>query len=88
MENIICIFIFPTGGIQFRMNNSDFNSKRIVRMFIMSVCNIKPSDIARELHLSDSFVRKHLEGVRYCMLVDKYLTALFFGFLDEGGNNG
>ena len=71
-----------------RMNDSDFNAKRIVRMFIMSVCNIKPSDIARELHLSDSFVRKHLEGVRYCILVDKYLTALFFGFLDEGGNNG
>ena len=69
------------------MNDSDFNAKRIVRMFIMSACNVKTSDIARELHLSDSFVRKHLEGVRYCILVDKYLTALFFGFLDEGKND-
>ena len=86
MENIY--IIFPTGGFQIRMNDSDFNAKRIVRTFIMSVCNVKTTDIARELHLSDSFVRKHLEGVRYCILVDKYLTALFFGFLDEGENNG
>lgn len=45
----------------------------------MSVYNLKATDIAREIHVSDSLVRKHLEGTRNCKLVDIYLIRKCFG---------
>jgi len=47
----------------------------------MAVYNLKATDIAREIHVSDSLVRKHIEGVRNCPLVDEYLVQRCFGII-------
>ncbi len=61
------------------MSDCVFCQKKILLKFMMSVFDLKATDIARELHVSDSLVRKHISGVRNCILVDKYLISKFFG---------
>lgn len=45
----------------------------------MSVCDLKATDIAREVNVSDSLVRKHINGVRNCRVIDAYLINKGFG---------
>lgn len=45
----------------------------------MSFYNIKATDIAKEINVSDSLVRKHIDGVRNCELVDHYIIGICFG---------
>ena len=47
----------------------------------MAVYDLKATDIAREIHVSDSLVRKHIDGVRNCPLVDEYLAQRCFGII-------
>ena len=61
------------------MTNCVFCQKKLLLKFIMSVYNIKATDIAREIHVSDSLVRKHIDGVRKCQLVDNYIIHTCFG---------
>jgi len=61
------------------MTNCDFCYKKILLKFIMSVYNLKATDIAKEIHVSDSLVRKHIDGIRNCQLVDFYIIHVCFG---------
>lgn len=60
------------------MTNCTFCQKRIILKFLMSVLNLKATDIAKKISVSDSLVRKHLDGTRTCPLVDIYLIGLAF----------
>ncbi len=61
------------------MTNCDCCYKKILLKFIMSVYDLKATDIAKELHVSDSLVRKHIDGIRNCPLVDFYIIHVCFG---------
>ena len=68
------------------MNDCAFCQKRFILKFIMSVYDLKATDIAREINVSDSLVRKHIDGVRYCPLVDEYLFRNFAGVKNDPTN--
>lgn len=53
--------------------------KKLLLKFIMDAYSIKATDIAREINVSDSLVRKHIDGQRYCHPVDIYLIRYCFG---------
>lgn len=53
--------------------------KKLLLKLIMDAYSIKATDIAREIHVSDSLVRKHIDGLRYCHLVDVYVVRYCFG---------
>lgn len=53
--------------------------KKLLLKFIMSAYNLKAKDIAQHIHVSDSLVRKHIDGVRNCPLVDMYIVQHCFG---------
>ena len=40
---------------------------------MIAINDLKISEIADSVHVSDSLVRKHIEGVRYCPSVDEYI---------------
>lgn len=61
------------------MNDCAFCRKKFILKFIMSVCDLKATDIAREVNVSDSLVRKHINGVRNCRVIDAYLINKGFG---------
>ena len=61
------------------MNNCANCQKKILLKFIMSFYNIKATDIAREINVSDSLVRKHIDGIRNCEQVDLYIIHACFG---------
>ncbi len=61
------------------MNNCAFCQKKILLKFIMSVYNLRAIDIAREINISDSLVRKHISGDRECPSVDAYIIKKCFG---------
>lgn len=61
------------------MEHCTFCQKKILLKFIMSIYNIKATDIAKEIHVSDSLVRKHIDGIRNCQLVDFYIIHICFG---------
>ena len=63
------------------MTNCDYCQKKTILKFLMAVYNLKATDIAREIHVSDSLVRKHIEGIRNCPLVDEYLVQRCFGII-------
>ena len=63
------------------MSNCDFCQKKTIHKFLMAVYDLKATDIAREIHVSDSLVRKHIDGVRNCPLVDEYLAQRCFGII-------
>ena len=52
----------------------------------MSVNNLRAIDIAREINISDSLVRKHISGDRECPPVDAYIVERVFGFKLRGCN--
>jgi ribosome-binding protein aMBF1 (putative translation factor) len=68
------------------MNNCAFCQKKILLKFIMSVYNLRAIDIAREINISDSLVRKHISGDRECPPVDAYIVERVFGFKLRGCN--
>lgn len=45
----------------------------------MSIYDIKATDIAKEINVSDSLVRKHIDGIRNCEQVDLYIIHACFG---------
>ncbi len=60
------------------MTNCALCQKKMILKFLMSAYNLKATDIAKKINVSDSLVRKHLEGLRYCQMVDVYLIELVF----------
>lgn len=60
------------------MTNCALCPKKMILKFLMSAYNLKATDIAKKINVSDSLVRKHLEGLRYCQMVDVYLIELVF----------
>ena len=71
------------------MQDCVFCHKKMILKFIMSVYELRATDIAREIHVSDSLVRKHLDGVRKCPMVDDFLLQKFMGVSlgDQNGNS-
>lgn len=65
------------------MTNCTICQKKILLKFIMSVYNLRATDIAKEIHVSDSLVRKHISGDRECELVDIYIIRHCFGISIE-----
>ena len=53
--------------------------KKFLLKFILLEYNLTASDIAKEINVSASLVRKHIDGDRYCQMVDAYLINLCFG---------
>ena len=49
--------------------------KRLILKFLMAIYNLKATDIARAIHVTDTYVRLHLEGKRNCSLVDDYILS-------------
>lgn len=60
------------------MTNCALCQKKMILKFLMSAYNLKATDIAKKINVSDSLVRKHLDGLRYCQMVDVYLIELVF----------
>ena len=56
------------------MNNCAFCQKKVLLKFIMTIYNLRAADIAREINISDSLVRKHISGDRECPSVDVYIV--------------
>lgn len=52
----------------------------------MALYNLKATDIARAVHVTDTYVRLHLDGKRNCSLIDDYILSLVKTELGE--NNG
>lgn len=65
------------------MQDCVFCHKKLILKFIMSVYELRATDVAREINVSDSLVRKHLNGVRKCPMVDKFLIQKFMGVVVE-----
>lgn len=65
-------------GLKF-MNNCAFCQKKVLLKFIMTIYNLRATDIAREINISDSLVRKHISGDRQCPPVDVYIVEKVFG---------
>lgn len=61
------------------MNNCVNCHKKILLKFIMSIYDIKATDIAKAINVSDSLVRKHIDGIRNCEQVDLYIIHACFG---------
>ena len=60
------------------MTNCALCQKKMILKFLMSAYNLKATDIAKKINVSDILVRKHLDGLRYCQMVDVYLIELVF----------
>ncbi len=60
--------------------------KRLILKFLMALYNLKATDIARAVHVTDTYVRLHLDGKRNCSLIDDYILSLVKTELGE--NNG
>lgn len=50
--------------------------KRLILKFLMAIYDLKATDIARAVHVTDTYVRLHLEGKRNCSLIDDYILSL------------
>ena len=55
------------------MNNCDLCQKRMTLRILIAINDLKVSEIALAIHVSESLVRKHIEGIRYCPSVDEYI---------------
>ena len=60
------------------MMNCAFCKKKMLIKFIMTCFNITAADIARDLNVSASLVRKHIDGDRECKSVDLYIIHRCF----------
>ena len=69
------------------MINCALCHKRTVLKFIMFEYNVTATEIAREINVSASLVRKHIEGNRYCKSVDDYLYKKCFCLSVEVNSN-
>ncbi len=67
------------------MMNCATCQKKILLKFIMMIYNLTSIEIAKEIHVSDSLVRKHIDGVRQCKPVDAYIINKCFG-ISLGGS--
>ena len=61
------------------MMNCAFCKKKLLIKFIMTYYNITAADIARELNVSASLVRKHIDQDRESKSVDLYIIHKCFG---------
>lgn len=52
--------------------------RHIVLKVILAVLNLKPAEIARDVHVSKSFVSKYLIGERISTEIDLYLIEKIF----------
>ena len=64
-----------------------FCKKKVLIDLIMTIYKVKATDIAKEINVSDSLVRKHIEGDRYCQDVDVFLIEKCFGIKVKGSIN-
>lgn len=55
--------------------------KKFLLKFIMLEYNLTASDIAKAINVSASLVRKHIDGDRYCQMVDIYIVNKCFGLV-------
>lgn len=53
--------------------------KKIITRLVLTVLNIKPSELARELNLSESLVSKYLAGERKSNELDIFFIEQIFG---------
>ena len=55
----------------------------------MSVYELKATDVARSINVSDSLVRKHIDGIRNCKSVDIFFAKIGLGLnIEDLVNNG
>jgi predicted transcriptional regulator len=52
--------------------------KKIIVRLVLTVLNVKPSELARELHLSESQVSKYLAGERKSKDLDLFFIEQIF----------
>ena len=60
------------------MNNCAECKKQIVRTFLMCVLDIKPSELAEELHISRCHISNMLAGRRDSKELNEYLVNKIF----------
>jgi len=60
------------------MTDCEICQKRMMCRIAMLVFNLNAVDIAKEINVSDSLVRKHIDGIRSNSLVDKYFADKCF----------
>ena len=60
--------------------------KRLILKFLMALYNLKATDIARAVHVTDTYVRLHLDGKRNCSLIDNYILSLIKTELGENND--
>lgn len=69
------------------MMNCVFNPKTLILRYIMMIYNIRAREIAKAVHLSDTMVKKHIDGDSYSEIVDVYIINKIFGLNVEGQTN-
>lgn len=60
------------------MQNCVYCKKQMALRVMLTVLNLKPSEIARDLHISKSLVSKYLTGERVSTEIDIYLIQQLF----------
>ena len=53
--------------------------EKFIRSFIVSLYEIKVSDIAASVNVSEALVYKHIEGKRNYAPIDEYLISFILG---------
>lgn len=54
------------------MTDCTYCRKKVLMKLIMEFYDIKTGEIAKEINVSDSLVRKHINGARTCQPVNIY----------------
>ena len=60
------------------MQNCVYCKKQMILRIVLTVLNLKPAQIARELNVSKSLVSKYLAGEIASMEIDVYLIQKIF----------
>lgn len=60
------------------MQNCVNCQKTIILKFVVSLLNLKATEIAKVVHLSNSMVSKHIAGIKNSTDVDIYLIERIF----------
>ena len=63
-----------------------FCQKKLILKYMMSIYDITAVEIAKAVHLSDTMVRKHIDGDKNLECVDIYIINRVFGLSVEGYN--
>ena len=62
----------------YTMTDCTYCRKKVLMKLIMDFYDIKTGEIAKEINVSDSLVRKHINGARTCQPVDIYIIEKVF----------